>query len=123
MKYFLTILLGLIPFLSHCQVVITENTARVFLAKDDSLQVYKAKDSLCTERTTELDEEIVTLQKIIKTYQQDSTTYQQQKELLTQQNEQTIKDLKKAERRVKWIKVERWIERVGFTALIVLIAI
>jgi hypothetical protein len=105
MKYFLTILLGLISFLSPAQVSIKPETARFYLELYDKYQVMIVKDSMQTELISNLREKENLLIQAIGTYKQDSITYNGM--LVTKERQLTLKD--KEIKKEKRLKVVSWI--------------
>jgi hypothetical protein len=65
----------LIPFLSPAQVNIKPSTARYYLEIEDECIIRREKDSLQTLQISNLQEQILTKDKIIDTYESDRELY------------------------------------------------
>lgn len=121
MRYFLILLLGVIPFLSPAQVVISAKTARYFLEVDDSLQLYKHKESQYVLQVDSLKESLSQKDAIIVTYQQDSVT--KVEEDIVQAGELAFEraQTKSAKKALRSTKIKTTLIMIGEGVLIVLL--
>lgn len=119
MKYFLIILLGVIPFFAPCQsVTIPAEVARHFLERDDLAKILEQKDSIQKQIILNLESKITAQGSIIKSYEQDSSTY---KQIIATKD--TELDLMVKEKQIlkREIRKQKFLKVVGFVGMGILL--
>lgn len=89
MKYFLVVLLGVLPFFSPAQVTIPDDVARFFLEQHDRAVILTKKDSLNKIEIKGLNLIVIVKDSLINSYKRDSILYKR----IGETKEEMIKSL------------------------------
>ena len=111
MRYFLIILLGLLPFFATAQdtvVTIKPSTARYFLESDDQRNLLLKKDSISNQIIYEQEQVIDNKDSIIYTYQQDSIICESRATSYEQHIAYVRTELIKKDKEIKKQKLIKW---------------